>query len=145
MATIILRSRGTIRMRTPAISATMGESSVAVMTMFASTMDCFLSAMAQVRAQSTNSQRPNCRSVLGGNGGERQTGALASRAKYSPPDHARSAWWGGVRGGGTFFLAPTLTHIAGAIFAIPPHRCAGEGNYPSIFEKSATVRVASRI
>ena len=30
------------------MSATMGESSVAVMTMFASTMDCFLSAMAQV-------------------------------------------------------------------------------------------------
>src|SRR5215469_17829520 len=30
---MMLRSRGTIRMRTPAISATMGDSSVAVMTM----------------------------------------------------------------------------------------------------------------
>jgi hypothetical protein len=30
---MMLRSRGTIRMRTPAMSATMGEISVAVMTM----------------------------------------------------------------------------------------------------------------
>ena len=34
------------------------------------------------------------------------SGAIASRERFrfSPPAHARSAWWGGVRGGGTLTI-----------------------------------------
>src|SRR5262249_25231981 len=46
----------------------------------------------------------------------------------SPPARARSARWGGVRGGGTFTpLPPTPALFTTVKFADPSHRCAGGG------------------
>jgi hypothetical protein len=46
-----------------------------------------------------------------------------------PPTRGARGWEGlGV--GGLSLSPPTLAHIAGAIFAIPPHRCAGGGKSP---------------
>ncbi len=45
-----------------------------------------------------------------------------------PPAQARSAWWGGVRGGGHFSSAPTPAHFTNVKFVDPPHRFAGGGD-----------------
>src|SRR5689334_20606557 len=55
---------------------------------------------------------------------------IARTRFYSPPAHAQSAWWGGVRGGGTFLdpeIAPHPGSHCWAMFADPPHRKRGEG------------------
>src|SRR5690348_5458142 len=46
----------------------------------------------------------------------------------SPPAHARSAWWGGVRGGGTFSFVPPprLTLLCNVRRPSPPLRGGGE-------------------
>src|SRR6516225_8489339 len=122
MATMMLRSRGTIRMRTPAISATMGEISVAVMTMICLEAGLILGAMAQVRAEIDKLSTPKAPF------GSSMPAAFGNLLAQKICASFRSA-------------AIELRDFARARWVQPPN----DGPHPSILEKSATARVASRI
>jgi hypothetical protein len=70
---------------------------------------------------------------IGGDGSKQWRGTtralrcVARTGFYSPPAHARSAWWGGVRGGGTLLVHPPA-HFTDVKFRrpSPPLRGGGE-------------------